>query len=373
MLKHYLAVAWLNFRRNPLAAFINVLTLALGLVCFIAAYAITGFWSRAEHHFANADRTFVMTSEWQLTDGSEMSSSIALPLTNHELARYLESDFPQIEAAARIVRLNETTPVHLGDRVLRMRGFAADAAFLDIFDLPFIAGDPRTALSAPRSVILTKEAAQNLYGSTNVVGKSLTLYRNFDALITGVIDRIPDPSHMGQSVSAPLRFDLLASRDALEYLVRAFTGGRDTTQLPEDWLNGQNTTYVMLPRDKSFTAAMLRKQLPAFVERHVPESQRRRTRISLDVVPVSSLLGMSVRDTLFPQQSPVSVPLLLLVLGGIVLAVACINFANLATARAAGRARETGGQRHNDAERQNRQHCPASEISGPQCAQVDPG
>ena len=342
MLRHYLAVAWLNFRRSPVAASINVLTLALGLVCFILASAIAGFWSRAELHFPNASRTFVMTSEWRLTDGSGTGSNIALPLTNHHLGQYLKSDFPQIEVAARVISLSVSTPVHVGDRSVRMRGLAADPQFLHIFDLPFIEGDPRMALSAPRSVILTKEAAQNLYGDTHVVGKSITLYGNIDGAVTGVIDRIPDPSHMGQSAGAPLHFDILASRDVYESVVRAFTGGRDTTQLPADWLNGQNTTYVLLPRDESFTADGLRNQLPAFVERHVPEPQRKVAQVTLGVAPVSSLLGMGVRDAVFPQESAVSVPLLLLVLGAIVLAVACINFANLSTARAGGRAKETG-------------------------------
>jgi putative ABC transport system permease protein len=148
---------------------------------------------------------------------------------------------------------------------------------------------------------------------------------------------------MGRSASAPLRFDLLASRDIYERFLRIITGGRDSTELPDEWAgSGQNITYVLLPADGSFTAAMLREQLPAFVERHVPADQRRRIYVGLDLVPVGSLLVMAVRDALLPRQSAVSVPTLLLVLGAIVLVVACINFANLATARAAGRAKQVG-------------------------------
>jgi putative ABC transport system permease protein len=342
VLEHYFSVAWLNLRRHPLAAVINVLTLALGLVCFILAFAITGFWSRAEQHFANANRTVVITSEWRLRDGSETSSGVALPLTNHELARYLEVDFPQVEATARVIQLSATTPVTVGDRALRLRAFAADAPFLEIFDLPFVAGDARSALRAPRSVILTRDAARALYGRTDVVGRSITLYGTIDATVTGVIERIKDPSHMGQSAGAPLQFDALTSRDIYEALTRAFTGGRDTTQLPAYWLGGDNTTYALLPKDGSFTREMLNAQLPGFIERHVPDGQRRRAQIEFEAVPVSALLGMAVRDALFPRERAVSVHMLLLALGAIVLLVACVNFANLATARAAGRARETG-------------------------------
>ncbi|HEX5419665.1 MAG TPA: hypothetical protein VFY39_06680, partial [Gammaproteobacteria bacterium] len=94
MFKHYLVVAWLHFRRSPLAASINVVTLALGLVCFILAFSVTEFWSHADQQFANAGRTFVITSEWRLTDGSGTGSGVALPLTNDRLAGYLKNDFP---------------------------------------------------------------------------------------------------------------------------------------------------------------------------------------------------------------------------------------------------------------------------------------
>jgi putative ABC transport system permease protein len=233
-----------------------------------------GFWSRADQQFANAGRTFVMTSEWHLTDGSETGSGVALPLTTHRLGDYLQSDFPRIEAVARVAAMSDKTPVQAGDRAMRMRAFAADAEFLGIFDLPFIEGDRRTALSAPGSVILTKETAESLFGEAHAIGKSITLYGGIDATVTGVLDRIPDPSHMGRSASAPLRFEVLASRDVYERFLRLVTGGRDSTELPDEWAGGgQNTTYVLLPADGSFTAAMLRDQLPAFVARHVPEDQ----------------------------------------------------------------------------------------------------
>ena len=342
MLKYYIQHAWLSFRRNPVAGSINILTLTMGLVCFILAWGITLYWDSAESQFDNASRTFVISSQRSfLADGNE-TNGVALPLSPHPLKAYLQSDFPQIESVARVISLSETTSVRVDQHTFLMRGFAADAEFLDIFNLPFLEGDPRNALRTPRSVVLTQESAQILFGDTRALGKTISLYQDIDVTVTAVLDRIPEPSHIGNSTAAPLRFDLLASRDVYEDLMQTLSGEASVARASQDWFIDANTTYVLLPSDKSFDATGLRNELPAFVQRHVPETQRQIADFVFDVLPVSDLLRIAVRDTLFPQLSAVSVPILLLVLGAIVLAVACINFANLATARAASRGKEIG-------------------------------
>lgn len=342
MLKHYFRCAWASFRRSSNATSVKLLTLALGLVCFILSWGITAYWGSAEKHFENADRTLVITSEWRFIDGSLFSSGGVLPRSTHQLGAYLALDFPQLESIARVILLSESTPVRTDEFPVRLRSYAADAQFLDIFNLPFIQGDADTALTSPRSVVLSRSAAQSLYGDANAIGETLMLFDDIEATVTGVLDRLPGPSHIGNTISAPLQFDLLVSRDIYETRVRKLTGGRDTTELAPDWFTQGNTTYVLLPDDGSFTENQLRRELPDFVNRHIPEAQRELANFHLDVMPVRGLLGIGVRDSLFPQHSAVSVSLLLIVLGVIVLVVACINFANLASATAASRKKEVG-------------------------------
>ncbi|HET8696962.1 MAG TPA: hypothetical protein VFO94_05730, partial [Gammaproteobacteria bacterium] len=69
MLRHYLALALRNSRRTPVAAAVNVLTLALGLACFVIVYAFVAFWQNADGHFAKADRIAVLTMSMHLPDG----------------------------------------------------------------------------------------------------------------------------------------------------------------------------------------------------------------------------------------------------------------------------------------------------------------
>ena len=99
---------------------------------------------------------------------------------------------------------------------------AVDPEFLDIFDLPFIAGDPDTALAAPNGLILTRAAALRLFGTEDVLGKTVGLGGNvIDATVTGVLGEIPEPSHLGNSPAASVRFDIMAPYELYERLREA--------------------------------------------------------------------------------------------------------------------------------------------------------
>jgi putative ABC transport system permease protein len=333
MFKHYLTTALRHLARHKTTTVINVLCLALGLICFAVAYGIVEYYRNADLYHEKADRTYVVTQRSQVIDAS--TSVATLPFSGWSVAPHLKSDYPELEIVARAVMSQEVAVATEGAKTYVLASFA-DPEYLDVFDLPFVAGDRRTALRSPRSAVIKEDLARQLFGTSNAMGKELLLNNLETVRITGIVRAPKQPTHIAAKFAGKVvDFSLLVSMDTGAALVAA--NSPDTAFTANRSFNEIAFTYVVFRQNSAFTPEQLRADLPRFTERHVPPTFGH---VTFGLRPVSEILDVLADIVMRSHLTGFSNHTMVLILGAMALAAACLNYANLASAQATTRLKE---------------------------------
>jgi len=334
VLLHDLIVALRRIARQRFYSALSVSALAFGLVCFIATYLLVSYIRGYDRHFANADRTYVIAQR-ERAEGEGFDTPFSVKSALH-LAEQLRLDVPELAAVAR--RQQTFLPVALdGQPTLRAISYV-EAPFFDIFDFLTLAGDVHGA-AQPRSAVLTRRTAQQMFGDAAAVGRTITLNgrQRVDVTVAAVIEDLPAASHLARGSLFANGFDLLLSWDVYELIGR--------TPSVDSWVQGPVYTYALLPEDGSFTVAQLDDRFPGIVERNVPQNVRAANAIEFRAQPVSSIAATALQQEFEGFNStPWRIDVLgtLLIFAAGILVIACLNFVNLATAQSSGRTLEIG-------------------------------
>jgi putative ABC transport system permease protein len=337
MIGHYLSVAIRNFRRHKFLTTIKVVALCVGLACFVGAHVLIHYLDSTDRQFTNSDRIVVMRqATTRKTTGERLD---LLPAVAPPLAKALKAEFPELPAVARSDDSGDIA-VKVGESKSFRHILYADADFLKIFDFDFVAGGGPDALAQPKSVILTVDAAKAIFGTADVLGRSMRLGNLVDVRVTGVMRAVPAPSHLGRSLTSE-PFEILASMDVGDTFSRASSGEAESEL--NDWSSNMFTAYVLLPADGSLTLAAFNRRLKGFGGRHVPQTQV--VSADFDAIPLPDLTKSLITWRYLDGATGPSLETLLYLMGGLILFVACLDFANVATAETTGRSKEVGLRR----------------------------
>lgn len=210
--------------------------------------------------------------------------------------------------------------------------FWADSTLFDVFTLPFIAGNPKTALTEPNTVVITESTARKYFGSEDPIGKILNMDKQNNYIVTGVIDDIPQASHFHPD----------------------FIGSLTTMQDSKNptWLSNNYYTYFLLR--KGVVPADFQRKLNEEVKNYAGPQLKAVVGISMDQFLAAgnrygyilqSLTSIHLNSHLDYEIEPNSDIMYVYIFSAIaisILLIACINFINLATARSERRAKEVG-------------------------------
>ncbi len=309
----YLKTAFRNLKRHAGYSFINIVSLSIGMACFIfIALIIRGEFQVDKFH-ERADRIYRVI---RVDNNSGETTRVAV--TQAPLAAALKRDFPDVEKAACFNYIGDEL-VKYGNKKIKQKWISlAEPDFFEIFSYTFLAGTPESALKQPHSAVLTDEVAQKLFGEEDPIGKILRIRNMPDVMVSAVIKDHKD-SHLHFSIILP------------------FSLYREIGVNIDNWGHYNYTTYVQL-QENADPAAFGTKIKGALSQYISPE-----TKFTLEL---QSLKRIYLYSDYAYDVKTIHVNILVVYVLGIVafliLFIACINFMNLATARSARRAREVG-------------------------------
>ncbi len=317
MLQNYFTIAFRNMMRQKGYTALNLTCLTLGITCCLFIFLFMQNELDYDRFHQNGDRVYRMVRV-----GERNGERAGVAWTSGPYATALQNDFP-----AEIVHTVRVMPgralVTYGDKTFQEdRFYLIDSTFFDVFTYPFLRGDARTALTKPNSVVITAETARKYFGDEDPVGKILDIDNGDEKYeVTGVVAAATGNSH--------LNFDFLTNIAPL----RNF-------EFFKTWNDNSMMTYVLLA--DQVTPARMEARLPGFMDKYMGEEFKRDgRRTDLTLQPLKSVyLDTHVNDPFAHGNREVIY--LFGAVAGFILAIACINFMNLSTARSAGRAREVG-------------------------------
>ncbi|MCW3116253.1 MAG: hypothetical protein JWM28_335, partial [Chitinophagaceae bacterium] len=208
----------------------------------------------------------------------------------------------------------------------------ADSSLFDVFTLEMIAGNKKTALKEPNSLVITESFAKKYFTSPDIIGKTLLLNGNANYKITGVIKDIPKQSHF--------HFDLFMPVSELE------------ESRNNSWITTNFYTYLVLKAgtdipafEKQLNRAMQQYQSPQFkgqLNMSYDDFKKAGNYITCSLMPLTAIHLHSQLTHELGVNGSIQYVYIFSAIALFILLIACINFMNLSTARSANRAKEVG-------------------------------
>ncbi len=316
MLKNYLKIALRNLRKHRGYTVINVAGLGVGLASCVLILLFVQDERSYDRFHANADRIVrVALDDIDANGNVSRFARVGAPW-----GPALVQDFPEVEKSVRFRYVGSVLFRQDDVQVYEANGLYTDPAVFDVFTLPFIHGNPETALAEPDGLVLTETMAEKYFGDDDPLGKTLTI-EDTDVTITGVVEDVPANSHFSFDFLRPFAVHAAARPDWMD-----------------NWGRYNYHVYLLL-RDAA-AAEALQDKLPAFLPRHVDEVTAATTKVVLQ--PLTRIHLHSRRSREFEANGSMATVYILSAIALFILLIACINFMNLATARSASRAKEVG-------------------------------
>jgi putative ABC transport system permease protein len=328
MWRNYVVVGIRALAKNKTYAFINIFGLALGLAACLLILLYVRYEARYDAWLPNAENTYQLQSHFRDRQTGEENK---LQMASYVAGTALKKDFPQVDKSVYALA---SGPVVLrgGEALPTENVLLVDNLFFDVLPFPLVKGDPGTALAQANNLVLTEKEAQRLFGAQDPMGKTVTMVGRgitTDYRVTGIARDLPKNSHVA--------FDMVARFDPTTYFA-------DSPEFATNW--GWQSGWFYFTLKPGTDPQSLQAQFPAWEKRNIKVQffgdQRFDAGEEQDwkIANIRDIhLGEAQEGAMRPGNDRRTI-VTFAIIALLILGMACVNFTNLATARASQRARE---------------------------------
>lgn len=338
MFQNYLITAWRNIVKNGMFSAINILGLAIGLMSCILILLFVRAESGYDKWIPQHDRVVRLHTAYDMSGRPPFHTVRSAGRIKDALANFASA---QIEDGIRIIQTGVS--FRQDDTAIAETATLADGSFFNVFDFPLLHGSKDTAYDSPGDLLITEEVAQRYFGRTDVIGEVMTVCcvgpNPTDFRVTGILKNLPDESHMD--------LDFLVYMDPVWFA--------NAPNMLETWTSVNVFTYFKMKQGVSISE--LQERVYYWIDNESPFLEMYKQNIGelpegMKVSDELKLKLMSIADIHLKARQhagnggdmrplgDINMIYTFSVVAVIILIIACINFINLATARASQRAKE---------------------------------
>jgi putative ABC transport system permease protein len=328
MLRNYFKIAWRNLIKNKGFSLINIAGLAIGIATCLMILLFVEDELSFDRFNEKAGQMVRVVFRGTMNGEKMKESSVMAPV-----ASTLRHDYPEVIDATRLMQAG-SPKILVNHTTFKDAAFAyVDSNFFQVFTLPLIRGDAKTALAEPYTAVVTQALAQKYFGNADPLGKVLNcLSCNQLYKITGVIKEVPVNSHF--------HFDIFGSMASVP----------DANN--SSWVSGSYFTYLVLP--KGYDPKNLEAKLPQTVDKYIGpqiikalgvslgDFRKKGNEVGLYLQPLTDIHLKSDFSNSLEPGGDIQYVYIFSAIAVFMLVIACINFMNLSTAGASKRAKEVG-------------------------------
>ncbi|MEM9672186.1 MAG: ABC transporter permease [Bacteroidota bacterium] len=313
MLRHNFLISFRNFQRHRSTFFINLVGLSSGLACALLIFMwVTDELSIDKFHEKDAQL-------FQLLEQGKNSEGIWVgEYTSGLMAETLIEEIPEVEHAVATRLREEGVTLSIDNKYIRASALFASEDFFNVFSFDLTQGSRDQVLADKNSIAISEELAMNLFNTTeNIIGKTVNFQDDQPFRVAGVFANVP--------TNSSLQFDFVLS----------FEKFKEIEPNTLDW--NFNTTKVYAVLQETASVQEFRSKIAGLLK-----EKRNNSNSTLLARPFSDGYLYGNYENGKQIRGRIEYVRLFSIIAIFILLIACINFMNLATAKASRRLKEVG-------------------------------